>query len=189
MTHWYTKVLLGADPVVAKAEAEAEAAAIEKSAEERARIAEDARKFNADVQRRIRKAQEEKAKPRRSAAESLEEVKKIVNNIQRIEDSHALERLEKSGEQIRKQNPKLTKEQAFLAAMQENPEDVAGYMRHHARGWGYDGAESVRKSEDAKAVLDRAARPFMDADPSLTREQAIVKALEADPSLYERTAS
>ena len=112
-----------------------------------------------------------------------------MKSIEIENDSRALERLEKSAERIRKATPKFTKEQAFVRAVETNPDDALAYSRHQARGWGYDPAEYVRKAEDAAAVLDRAARPYMESDPRLTKEQAIVKALKTNPDLYEEASA
>lgn len=46
------------------------------------------------------------------------------------------------------------------------------------------GARGELGSSDAEARIEKAAEKLREADPSLTKQQAIAKALEADPELY-----
>lgn len=162
------------------------------SPEERRRLAEEARRTNERIQRFAKEAQVKKAelaKPKRSAAESLVEVMAIEKSIQVRDDAHAMERLEKSAGHIRRTNPNLSKADAMVKALNDSPEEYAAHVRHQSRQAGFldDGPDTIRKAAAVESELDRAAQPFLKADPSLSRAQAVVKALHADPTLFERT--
>lgn len=179
---------------IAKAETETPKLTLN-SPEERRRLAEEARRTNERIQRfakeaRVKKAAEQAA-PKRTAADALASVERIEKQIQIRDDSHSLERLEKSAENIRRADPSLSKSQAMVRAMHLAPEEYSAYARHQARqaGWLNDGPDEIRKADEIESVLDRAAQPYLDADSTLTKQQAVAKALHADKSLYERTTT
>lgn len=162
--------------------------------EERERIAKEARDFNEAVQRNLRKAERERAEREQRANETLDEkvrrLDAVTKSIEILDDKRALERIDEAAARLRKAYPSLSKPQAVAKAMENDPELYKSYARDHARkqGWLDDDPQTVKKAEDAYAILEEAAKPYRQADPSLTREQAIAKALENDSSLYTRTA-
>jgi len=83
--------------------------------------------------------------------------------------------------QVRKVHPELTKEQAIAKALENDPSLYTGYHREELQKSGYiDDSLSEKTSR-----LEKAGQRLQKADPSLTKEQAVAKALSDDPSLYE----
>jgi len=87
---------------------------------------------------------------------------------------------EARGELIVKLIPGLTPEQSFLKAAEENPRAIE-------RQYAPVSAPLAKNLVVAKseAALQKAATELIKADRSLTKEQAIAKALENDPALYD----
>ena len=127
----------------------------------------------------------EKPKPR-SSDEITAEWQALAKGLERENDKQALGDLERAAQRIRKADGSLTREQAFAVALERNPDLYARHLRHVQRTQGLDDRPAtLRKAAEAESRIDAAARRLRAADPSLTEAQAVVKALEANPSLYD----
>jgi hypothetical protein len=87
---------------------------------------------------------------------------------------------------LRRANPSLSNAQAVSKALKDEPDLYAGIRRHELRKAGLlaDSPGAIEKQDASLAPLQAAASRIRAADPSLTREQAVAKALDDDPSLY-----
>jgi hypothetical protein len=158
---------------------------ISKSAEERERVADRARRTNERIQRCATRAELEKAEEDRcegmSAGERADEALRILKDVEVLSDRQADKLIDDAAKRIRKRDPSLTEAQAFVKALDEDPTLYEASRRHQLRA---QGALTDEDTSDADAKLDAAAAELRKADPALTEPQAIAKALENDPSLY-----
>jgi hypothetical protein len=143
---------------------------------------------------------------RREAAEKNARIAKAAEEIewQRLKREHQervgatpFERLEKAGAAldaaaavIRKSDPSLSEAQAITKAYEIEPHLYTRLREAQAEVASYNvvdkGAETRQLlRDDAHEKLERAAVAIRKAEPSLTREQAYVRALEQNTDLYE----
>jgi hypothetical protein len=128
------------------------------------------------------------AKSKRTTDESLAELRRVGKSNERYFDSKAEEDLDRQAERIRRESGyDLSKAQAVVKAIDENADLYEAARRHNLRKAGVldDHPNTIAKAEADQAALDRAADKVLAREPDLTRAQAITKALEADPALYE----
>lgn len=131
-----------------------------------------------------------KTKTPRGADEILADVVKLEKDSERYFDSRAERDIEAAAERLRKASGyTLGKAEAVAKALEQNPELYASYHRDLMRRQGVldDRPSAIAKAEKAASRLEQAGERVRRAHPELTREQAVAKALEDDPSLYEAT--
>jgi hypothetical protein len=97
----------------------------------------------------------------------------------------ALDSVEQMATRLQDREPSLSDPEAVRKALEtpEGRQTYRNYVRHdHVSS--ADARESVRKQQEALSRAESAAAEIRKAEPSLTREQAMMKALERDPGLY-----
>lgn len=103
-----------------------------------------------------------------------------------IRDS-AGEALRKAADAVQTAQPTLTRPQAIEKALRTDASLYDAWCTGHAAGPAFDrGDDHKAHSTIATAALTNAANAIWRADPTLTRAQAIEKALMDDPKLYSR---
>jgi hypothetical protein len=115
----------------------------------------------------------------RTAAEKWNDVAKIYREEN---DRHAERDLDIAAAAIRRREPSLSKEQAVAKALENDPALYASMRRQHLQKAGYP----IDEAPELDPRLERAAAALRKADGSLSEEQAVAKALENDPTLYDR---
>jgi hypothetical protein len=101
-------------------------------------------------------------------------------------DAHAVDDLDRRADAIRKRDYSLSKEQAFRKAVDENPDLAERAVRHQRRQLGIDvDADLDVAKSDAETQLDAKAEEIRKSDPSLTIEQARVRAYRENRDLYK----
>jgi len=134
-------------------------------------------------------AQEEKTVTKhRSGSEILRDVERFAKETERYHDERAEQRIEAAAERVRKASGyRLSKAQAAAKALEDDPELYASYHRHQLRKSGAldDHPNGLEKADGMQTALDRAADAVLAREPNLTHAQAVTKALEENPRLYE----
>lgn len=104
-------------------------------------------------------------------------------------DRNAETDLNRIVERIRKEEGfRISKERAYVAALatDQGRELYTRMRRHELRKAGIDVDQDIDPpASDVPVALAKAANELQAADEALTREQALDKACQADPSLYE----
>lgn len=163
---------------------------VEKTPEEKERLAAEARRFNESMRKHLERNKMEKAEKERRAAmstvEKADEAMRILKDVERLDDKRVLERIESYSARLRKEDPTLTKVQAEARAWRENPEEYNAYQRDALRkqGWLNDSSTDLRKEADAYAPIAAAVANVRKEDPTLSEATATARVLRENPSLY-----
>jgi hypothetical protein len=106
-------------------------------------------------------------------------------------DAAAEGELDRLADRVRKEEPTLSKEQAYTRALQSDRgrELYARMQRNKLRKAGVDVDTDLEPagSSDLSTELEKAASRILSSQPELTREQAVAEALRENPDLYRRS--
>jgi hypothetical protein len=158
----------------------------ERNPDELERLRREAEATNQRIAKAARDARIRRAPPPRTLAETTAELELLNKEAERHNDAHAEEHLDQLVRSIQQRDPLISKSEAVVKAIEENPDVYTRMQRHAWRQAGFlnDTPGQVRKAADSSRRLETAAAEIRKLEPHLTEAQAITRALENDPSLY-----